>query len=106
MLPGPRCTVEVSIRRTHTMNIMIWIVAGGILGWIGYSAMHLNVSIGKMPAILLGAMAAFLGGKEVAPIFSAAAAAPGGFSPSALFFALATAAAILVAAHMVQGRFN
>ena len=87
------------------MNTIIWMVAGGLLGWIGYSVMRLNTALGSVGAVILGAVACILGGKQVAPIFMSVDLVPGGFSPSALFFAVATASAILVAAHMIQSRF-
>lgn len=87
------------------MNTVFWLVAGGLLGWIGYAAMGLNQTIGKMAAVILGAMAGVLGGKLIAPMFAGATLVPGAFSASALFFALATSAAILVAIHMVMARW-
>jgi uncharacterized membrane protein YeaQ/YmgE (transglycosylase-associated protein family) len=87
------------------MNIILWLLAGALLGWGGYSIMKLNESIGMLAATTLGAIAGILGGKEIAPMFSGAPLIPGGFSPSALFFALGTAAAVLVALHMVMARW-
>jgi len=87
------------------MNTVFWLMAGGLLGWVGYSAMGLNETIGKMAAVILGAMAGVLGGKIVAPVFAGAVLVPDAFSASALFFAAATSAAILVATHMVMARW-
>ena len=87
------------------MNTFFWLLAGGLLGWIGYSAMRLNEMIGKAAAVILGGMAGVLGGKVVAPLFAGATLAPGAFSASALFFAVATSAAILVAIHFAMSRW-
>ncbi len=88
------------------MNTIIWLVAGGLLGWFAYSALRMNAAIGRFAAVTIGAVAGVLGGKQVAPLFSGAELAPGGFSPSALFFAIATAAAILLAAHLISARWR
>jgi hypothetical protein len=87
------------------MNTVLWMLAGGVLGWIGFSVMGMNDVIGKMASVTVGAMAGIVGGKLIAPVFIAAVLSPGGFSPSALFFAIATAAAILVAVHLAQARW-
>lgn len=88
------------------MNMILWLAAGALIGWIGYSTMRLNEGIGKAAAIVLGAMAGLFGGKEIAPFFAGADLVPGGFNPSALFFAVATAALVLVAGHMIHARWG
>lgn len=87
------------------MNTFLWLMAGAILGWVGYTALGLNETIGKIAAVILGAMAGVLGGKVVAPLFSNSVLVPEAFSLAALFFALATSAAILVATHMGMKRW-
>jgi len=87
------------------MNIILWLTAGALLGWGGYSIMKLNDAIGRLAATAVGAIAGVLGGKEIAPLFAGNPLVPGGFSPSALFFAVATSAAILVALHMAMSRW-
>jgi uncharacterized membrane protein YeaQ/YmgE (transglycosylase-associated protein family) len=88
------------------MNTTIWLMAGGLLGWGGYSGLRMNESIGRMAAVIVGAISGIVGGKQVAPLFGGGAELiPGAFSPSALFFAVATAVAILVAMHMVLARW-
>ena len=87
------------------MNTFIWLVAGGLLGWIGYSALALNETIGKMAAVILGAMAGVLGGKVVAPLLVGAPLVPAAFSPSGLFLAVATSAVILGVSHMAMARW-
>ena len=87
------------------MNTILWLVAGGIMGWIAFSVMGMNSALGKMASVVIGAMGGVLGGKLIAPVFTATELSPGGFSPSALFFAIASSAAILVAVHLMQARW-
>ena len=86
------------------MNIVLWMLAGGILGWVGYSFLGFNEGRGKMVSIIIGAAGGIFGGKLIAPMFTAAAVVPGDFSASALFFAAALAAAFLAAGNLVYNR--
>ena len=89
------------------MNGILWLIAGGAVGWIGYSFMNLSEERSLMTSIALGMFGGFLGGKLVAPMFGAAGAVnPGDFSPWSLFMALASAAAILIISSMLHKRFE
>ena len=87
------------------MNIAIWILAGGILGWIGYAFMGYNAERAKVVPILIGAVGGFFGGKVIAPMFTAAAV-PVRFSMVALLFAAALAVAFLAAGDFVYNRWG
>lgn len=88
------------------MNIVLWILAGGMVGWASYSFLHFNQERGVMISIVIGAFGGFLGGKMIAPMFTAAAAVPGDFSLAPLFFAAAVAAGLLAAGNMVYERWG
>jgi uncharacterized membrane protein YeaQ/YmgE (transglycosylase-associated protein family) len=88
------------------MNIVMWILAGGILGWAGFSFLNFNEWRGLKISIAIGAAGGFLGGQFIAPMFAAAAAMPGAFSSSALLFAAAVAAASLAAGNLVYARWG
>jgi uncharacterized membrane protein YeaQ/YmgE (transglycosylase-associated protein family) len=88
------------------MNIIIWMLAGGILGWIGYSFLHFNEQRGVVISIIIGAVGGIFGGKMIAPMFTAVAAVPADFSSSALFFSAAAAAAFLAVGNLVYNRWG
>jgi uncharacterized membrane protein YeaQ/YmgE (transglycosylase-associated protein family) len=88
------------------MNIVMWILAGGILGWAGFSFLNFNHWRGLSVSIIIGAGGGFLGGQFIAPMFSAAAALPGAFSAPALLFAAAVAAAALAAGNLIHDRWG
>ena len=44
------------------MNIALWILAGGILGWVGYAFLGYNAERAKLVPILIGAAGGFFGG--------------------------------------------
>jgi len=77
------------------MNIALWLAAGSILAWISYTHLGLNKGHSLRLSIVIGAAGALLGGVVIAPHFSEFAAAPGIFSITDLFFAMAAAAACL-----------
>ena len=87
------------------MNIAIWILAGGILGWVGYAFLGYNADRAKVVPILIGAAGAFFGGKVIAPLFTAVAV-PVGFSMAALVFAAIVAAGFLAASNFAYNRWG
>jgi uncharacterized membrane protein YeaQ/YmgE (transglycosylase-associated protein family) len=91
------------------MNIALWMLAGGFLGWACHEFLRLNRERSRMVSIVIGAAGGILGGKIVAPLF-AAAALPGvpadGISMSSIFFAMAVAVAFIAIANLVSNRFN
>ena len=88
------------------MNIVIWMLAGGILGWVGYAFLALNEERGMVVSVIIGTGGGLFGGKLIAPMFTAAAAVPEAFSLSALFFAAAVAAAFLAIGNLVGKRWG
>jgi len=51
------------------MNFIIWIVIGGILGWIASMIMRTNAQQGLLLNVLVGIVGALLGGWLLAPLF-------------------------------------
>ena len=88
------------------MNIAMWMLAGGIIGWVGFTYLGFNEMRGMIVSIIIGIVGGLLGGKVLAPILGAAAAVPGDFSLQALMAALASAAACLAVANKVHHRFG
>lgn len=85
------------------MNIVVWMIAGGLLGWGMYSYLEMNDALGKATTIAVGAAAGVLGGKFITPLI-ATAGPSGDFSGTALFAAISTAAVALFVSHVVQKR--
>lgn len=87
------------------MNVILWILAGGILGWVAYSFLGFNRAQGALVSMIIGAAGGLLGGNSIAPIFTAAPTLAGDFSSSALVFAAAAAAALLAAGNLAYNRW-
>lgn len=88
------------------MDIVLWVLTGSVLGWVGCTYLRFNEGRGVMVSVIIGALGGFVGGEIVAPIFTAAAAAPDDFSVFALSYAAAAAAAFLVLGNMVHERWG
>jgi uncharacterized membrane protein YeaQ/YmgE (transglycosylase-associated protein family) len=86
------------------MNLALWVLAGGALGWISHSLLGLNEARGRILCIVIGALGGAIGGKEVAPIFTSAVA--GEFSMVAMLFALAGAAALLAISQVMSSQWE
>ncbi|MBI4195884.1 MAG: hypothetical protein HY526_12490 [Betaproteobacteria bacterium] len=87
------------------MNLAIWIVAGGIIGWMSFSFLRFNVARGLGVSIIIGVAGGILGGDVLGPLL-ASAVNPGDFNPILLFMAFATAAGCLIISNMIYHRFG
>lgn len=88
------------------MNTVIWIIAGGLLGWGGYAIAKANEQRGVMVSIAIGAVGGFLGGMVLAPVFGAITSPANDFSMYSLVIAAATATACLTVSNMVSTYFG
>jgi uncharacterized membrane protein YeaQ/YmgE (transglycosylase-associated protein family) len=88
------------------MDMFMWVLAGGILGWVGYAYLQYNEDRGMVISVIIGAFGGFVGGKLIAPMFSGAAAVPGAFNASAMIIAVAAAAGFIAVGNLVYKRFG
>jgi uncharacterized membrane protein YeaQ/YmgE (transglycosylase-associated protein family) len=88
------------------METLVWLVAGGLVGWLSYTYLHYNEARGLMVAIVIGAVGALLGVKWIAPMFLAATTAAAEPSLSLALFAAAAAAACLALGDLVHQRWG
>lgn len=88
------------------MNVAIWILAGGVLGWIGYTVLNFNQGRGMAISILIGALGGFFGGNVLAPMLGAAPDAQNTFSLFSLVVALASSAGCLAVGNLLSTRYG
>lgn len=88
------------------MNAAMWILVGGLVGWIGFSYLKFNAKRGMLVSIIIGMAAGLFGGYVLPPMLGAAAIDPGHFNPLSLFTAFATAAGCLIISNMIYDRFG
>lgn len=70
------------------MNFIIWIVIGGVLGWLASIVMKTNAQQGIFLNIIVGVVGALLGGWLLAPLFGTGTINQNDFSISALLISL------------------
>ena len=88
------------------MNIAMWVVLGGILGWIGFTILRPNAERGMVVSIIIGAVGGLFGGNVLAPMLGTVADAPNDFSLFSLVIALASAAGCLVIGKLISKRYG
>jgi len=87
-------------------NMAIWVLAGAVLGWVGFTYLKLNEDRSTMISVIIGVAGAFIGGKLLAPMFVTASTVPGAFSAPTLVFAAALAAGFLFAGDKIHKRWG
>jgi uncharacterized membrane protein YeaQ/YmgE (transglycosylase-associated protein family) len=77
------------------MNIIIWLVVGGLIGWVASMIMKTNAQQGKLMNIVVGIVGSVLGGWFLSPLFGDATINQGDFSIGGLLVSLGGAVALL-----------
>lgn len=84
------------------MNFLIWIVVGGVLGWLASVIMHTNAQQGILMNIVVGIVGAFLAGLVLSPMFGVGTINQGTFSGGAMLVSLAGAVILLGAVNLMR----
>ena len=88
------------------MNIILWALAGGAIGWGCFMLFGLNEHRGRFASLALGAIGGVIGGVLLAPMTAGSVALAGSFDFHALFIAAATAGACLAIGNIVANRYG
>ena len=88
------------------MNVALYALAGGIAGWLAFAVVGYNAERGLIPSLVMGALAATVGGHVIAPAVVSSAAAQAGVSMPAVVIALAAAATCLIVANQIHKRWG
>jgi len=84
------------------INFIIWIVVGGVLGWIASMIMRTDAQQGALLNIIVGIIGAFLGGLLLAPLFNTGTINQNDFSISGLLVSLLGAVILLAIVNMFR----
>jgi uncharacterized membrane protein YeaQ/YmgE (transglycosylase-associated protein family) len=84
------------------MNFIIWIVIGGILGWLASMIMKTDAQQGIFLNIVVGIVGAFLGGWLLAPLFGSGTINADDFSLVSLFVSLLGAIILLAIVNLFK----
>lgn len=88
------------------MNIAMWVLAGGVVGWIGYAYLKVNEDRGLVISIIIGVVGGFFGGNVLAPMLGAVTDTPNNFNMFSMVVALASAAGCLGIGNLLSNRFG
>lgn len=84
------------------MNFIIWIVMGGILGWLASLVMKTDAQQGILLNIIVGIVGAFLGGWLLAPLFGTGTINQNDFSIGSLFVSFLGAVILLAIVNLFR----
>ncbi|MCX6017165.1 MAG: GlsB/YeaQ/YmgE family stress response membrane protein [Chloroflexi bacterium] len=77
------------------MNFVVWIIVGGLVGWVASIIMGTNRQQGALLNILVGIAGAFLAGLLISPLLGIGTINQGNFSLGALLVSLLGAIILL-----------
>lgn len=77
------------------INFIIWIIVGGVLGWLASLIMHTDAQQGMLLNIIVGIIGAFLAGLVLTPLFGISTINQSSFSIASLLISLLGAVILL-----------
>ena len=77
------------------MNIIVYLIAGGIIGWLASIVMRTNAQQGILLNIVVGVVGAFVAGWFLTPLFGVSTINQANFSMPALLVSLGGAILLL-----------
>jgi uncharacterized membrane protein YeaQ/YmgE (transglycosylase-associated protein family) len=86
------------------MTLILWLVIGGILGWLASMVMGTNDKQGIVLNVVVGIVGAFLGGLLLAPLFGTGTINQNDFSMGSLFVSFLGAVILLAIVNFFRRR--
>jgi uncharacterized membrane protein YeaQ/YmgE (transglycosylase-associated protein family) len=86
------------------MNLIIWLVVGGVIGWIASLIMKTDAQQGVALNVVVGIVGALIGGWVLSPMVGASTLNQGDFSLPGLFVSLVGAIILLFIVNLIRRR--
>jgi uncharacterized membrane protein YeaQ/YmgE (transglycosylase-associated protein family) len=86
------------------MNILMWLIVGGVLGWLASLMMKTDAEQGIVLNVVVGVIGAMLGGFLLAPLFGTGTINSGDFSLAGLGVSFLGAVILLFIVNLFRGR--
>ncbi len=86
------------------MNFMIWLVVGGVLGWLASIVMKTDGQQGIFLNVIVGIVGAFLGGLLLAPLFGTGTINSSSFNIGSLLVSFVGALILLAIVNLIRSR--
>ncbi len=84
------------------VNFLIWIIVGGVIGWVASLVMRTDAQQGLLLNIIVGIVGAFLAGLVLTPVFGIGTINQGNFSLPALLISLLGAIILLAIVNLFR----
>jgi len=84
------------------MIFIVWLIAGGLIGWLASSIMRPEAEQGAALDVVVGVVGAVLGGWLIAPLFGAGSLHQNDFSAAGLMSSLLGAVVLLAIVNLVR----
>ena len=84
------------------MNFIIWLVVGGLIGWVASMIMRTDAQQGVILNVVVGIIGAFLGGWLIAPLIGSGTVNSGDFSIYGLISSLIGAIILLAIVNLFR----
>ena len=84
------------------MNFIIWLVVGGLIGWVASMIMKTDAQQGVILNVVVGIVGAFLGGWLISPLVGVATINQDAFSIGALLVSLVGAIILLAIVNLLR----
>ncbi|MGC4080019.1 MAG: GlsB/YeaQ/YmgE family stress response membrane protein [Rubrivivax sp.] len=84
------------------MNLIIWLVVGGLIGWVASKIMRTDAQQGVILNVIVGIIGAALGGWLVSPLIGVGTINEGVFSFGALIVSLVGAIILLAIVNLFR----
>ena len=84
------------------MNFLIWIVVGGLIGWVASMVMKTDAQQGLFLNVIVGIVGAFLGGLLISPLVGVPSINQNAFSLGAMLVSLLGAIILLAVVNLMR----
>jgi uncharacterized membrane protein YeaQ/YmgE (transglycosylase-associated protein family) len=84
------------------MNLIIWLVVGGVIGWLASIVMRTDAQQGILLNVIVGIVGALLAGFVVAPLFGTGTINQNDFSISGLIVSFVGAVVLLAIVNLFR----
>lgn len=84
------------------MNFIVWLLVGGIIGWIASKVMNTDAQQGIILNIVVGIVGAFLGGMLISPLVGVPTINQNAFSIGAMLVSLIGAVILLAIVNLFR----
>ena len=86
------------------LNFLVWIIVGGVIGWVASNLMGTDKQQGILLNIVVGIVGAFLGAVLISPMFGTSTINQNNFSFGAMVVSLIGAVILLAAINLFRRR--